>query len=221
MAAATTRTCIESGSHRVYQNEPVAIIGIGCRFPGARGPAEFWNLLENAIDAIRPIPADRFDIDSVYDRTPGTAGKISVREGGFLEKIDEFDASFFGISPREALRLDPQQRLLLEVTWEALEDGGLTTDQLDGRRTGVFIGACASDYEDIQYYLRSRAEIDFYVATGTARALMSVATTRSEWAARCRACTPQPVPRSRERPTGSRRVSCASEVAAGVMPSTW
>lgn len=152
---------------------PIAIIGIGCRFPGSRGPAEFWQLLRDGVDAISDIPPERFAVDSVYDPEPGTPGKIINRAGGFLREIDQFDAAFFGISPREASRMDPQQRLLLEVTWEALEDAGVTPQQLAGSDTGVFIGATTADYEDIQYYLRDRSEIDFYVATGTARSVLS------------------------------------------------
>jgi acyl transferase domain-containing protein/acyl carrier protein len=160
---------VERGSGR----EPIAIIGIGCRFPGSSGPAEFWQLLRDGVDAITEIPPDRFAVDSVYDPEPGTPGKIINRAGGFLRGIDQFDASFFGISPREASRMDPQHRLLLEVTWEALEDAGLTPPRLAGSDTGVFIGATTADYEDIQYHLRDRSEIDLHVATGTARSVLS------------------------------------------------
>jgi acyl transferase domain-containing protein/NAD(P)-dependent dehydrogenase (short-subunit alcohol dehydrogenase family) len=158
---------------RGLQREPIAVIGIGCRFPGANGPKEFWHLLRDGVDAISEIPSGRFDVDSVYDPAPGAPGKIVNRAGGFLKEIDQFDASFFGISPREALRMDPQQRLLLEVTWEALEDAGVRPHRLAGSNTGVFIGATTADYEDIQYHLRDREEIDLYVATGTARSILS------------------------------------------------
>jgi myxalamid-type polyketide synthase MxaB len=166
---------MHSGKNRDLgpESEPVAIIGIGCRFPGANGQDEFWRLLRDGIDAITDIPSGRFEVDSVYDPLPGAPGKIINRAGGFLKHIDQFDPYFFGISPREALRLDPQQRLLLEVTWEALEDAGIKAEALAGTDTCVFIGACTSDYEDIQYHLRDRSEIDFYVATGTARSLLS------------------------------------------------
>lgn len=155
------------------KKEPIAIIGIGCRFAGATDPRAFWQMLKGGVDAIRPLPAGRFDLEAVYDPTPGKPGKIISREGGFIDHVDEFDATFFGISPREAQRLDPQQRHLLEVAWEALEDAGQVPASLAKTRTGIFIGACSSDFEDIQYYLRDRTEIDFYVATGTARAVMS------------------------------------------------
>ena len=104
--------------------EPIAIIGIGCRFPGASDPAAFWRLLRDGADAIREVPADRWDQHAFYDPDPATPGKMNTRWGGFLEQVDQFDPHFFGISPREAARMDPQQRLLLEVAWEALEDAG-------------------------------------------------------------------------------------------------
>ena len=102
--------------------EPIAIIGMGCHFPGANSPEDFWQLLCNEVDAITEVPADRFPIDAFYDPRPGLVGKTVTRWGGFLDGIDQFDASFFGISPHAASRMDPQYRLLLEVAWEALED---------------------------------------------------------------------------------------------------
>ncbi|MFZ0878922.1 MAG: polyketide synthase, partial [Candidatus Acidiferrales bacterium] len=128
--------------------EPIAIVGIGCRFPGgANCTQSFWRLLCDEIDAISEMPLGRFDINAYYDPQPATPGKIITRNGGFLRDIELFDASFFGISPREADFLDPQQRLLLEVAWEALEDGGIVPGTLVGSRTGVFIGEWANDYE--------------------------------------------------------------------------
>ena len=113
-----------AGQGREAKNEPIAIIGIGCRFPGANDPAAFWQLLRDGVDAIREVPADRFDQHAFYDPDPAVPGKMNTRWGGFLEQVDQFDPNFFGISPREALRMDPQQRLLLEVAWEALQDAG-------------------------------------------------------------------------------------------------
>ena len=111
--------------------EPVAIIGIGCRYPGGMdNPETFWRLLVNGIDAINEFPSDRVDIVPYYDPVLATPGKIVSNQGGFLEKIDQFDASFFGISPREANYMDPQQRILLEIAWDALEDAGQVPDQL-------------------------------------------------------------------------------------------
>lgn len=129
--------------------EPIAIIGIGCRFPGADSPQAFWQLLSQGVDAITEIPADRWHIDEFYDRNPETPGKMNSRYGGFLSQVDRFDPHFFGISPREALLMDPQQRLLLEVAWEALEDAGIVREQLSGSKTGVFVGISTNDYSRI------------------------------------------------------------------------
>ncbi|MFW5665084.1 MAG: thioester reductase domain-containing protein, partial [Coleofasciculus sp.] len=126
--------------------EPIAIIGIGCRLPGAKNPESFWQLLRNGVDAITEVPKDRWDIDAFYDPEPGKPGKMSTRWGGFLDRVDQFDSSFFGISPREVERMDPQQRLLLEVAWEAIENAGLAPDKLGGSQTGVFIGIGNYDY---------------------------------------------------------------------------
>lgn len=121
--------------------EPIAIVGIGCRFPGdAHSPAAFWQLLKEGKLAVSDVPAERWDTQAYYDPDPDAPGKMYTRHGAFLEDIARFDASFFGISPREAVRMDPQQRLLAEVTWEALEHAGLAASTLAGSRTGVFIG---------------------------------------------------------------------------------
>jgi phthiocerol/phenolphthiocerol synthesis type-I polyketide synthase C len=152
--------------------DSVAIIGIGCRFPGdANNPRTFWQLVCNGTDAITTIPPDRFDVDALYQAEPATPGKIVTRQGGFLENIDLFDPYFFGISPREAASLDPQQRLLLEVAWEALEDAGLVIDSLAGTPTGVFIGAWTNEYERQMYATTS--DIDLYVTTGGGRSSIS------------------------------------------------
>src|SRR6266705_2779942 len=120
--------------------EPVAIVGIACRFPGAPDLSSFWQLLVSAREAIREVPPERWRADEFYDPTPGAAGKMVTRRGGFLERIDEFDASYFGISPREAACMDPQQRLLLEGIWDALTDAGLPPKALAGSKSGVFVG---------------------------------------------------------------------------------
>jgi thioester reductase-like protein len=126
--------------------EPIAIIGVGCRLPGAPNPAAFWQLLQNGGDAIQEIPADRWDVDQYYDPQPGIPGKMSTRWGGFIPEVDRFDAGFFGISPREAERMDPQQRLLLEVAIEAIEDAGIPIDTLSGSQAGVFVAIGNHDY---------------------------------------------------------------------------
>src|ERR1043166_868689 len=121
--------------------EPVAIVGIGCRFPGgANSPRAFWDLLCTGVDATRESPADRWEPGKFYDPVDSKLGKMGTFRGGFLDRVDEFDAHFFGISPREAIWLDPQQRLLLQAAWEALEDGGQVPERLAGSDTGVFIG---------------------------------------------------------------------------------
>ena len=153
--------------------EPIAIIGIGCRFPGSSGPREFWQSIRDGVDAITEVPADRFNLDEVYDSDPTVPGKISTRWGGFVEQVDQFDPQFFGISPREAARMDPQQRLLLEVTWEALEDAGQAVERLTGSQTGVFVGISNNDYGRTQFGDFSR--IDAYAGTGNA---LSIAANR-------------------------------------------
>ena len=115
------------------RSEPIAIVGIGCRFPGgADTPEAFWKLLHAGVDAVREVPKARWDIDRYFDPDPDAVGKTYSRWGGFVDEVDQFDAAFFGISPREAVSMDPQQRLLLEVTWEALEHAGIAASSLAG-----------------------------------------------------------------------------------------
>ena len=147
--------------------ELIAIVGMGCRFPGAPNPHAFWQLMCNGMDAIREVPADRYDIDAVYDPRPATPGKVMSRMGGFLDQVDRFDAAFFGLSPREASRMDPQHRLLLEVAWEAMEDGGLVPEKLADEIAGVFIGIITGDYWDRQF--GDPTHLDVYGTAGSAR----------------------------------------------------
>lgn len=137
-------------------DEPIAIVAVSCRFPGAPDPEAFWDLLSGGVDAIREVPEDRFDIDEFYDPDPDTAGKTYTRFGGFLDGIDGFDPEFFGISPREAVWIEPQQRLTLETVWEGLERAGYSPASLRGSRTGIFMGVAANEYA----HLLSAGSID-------------------------------------------------------------
>jgi acyl transferase domain-containing protein/acyl carrier protein len=149
------------------KTEPIAIIGMGCRLPGgASDPNAYWQLLAQGIDAITEVPANRWPVDRYYHPDPEIPGRTYTRSGGFLQHpIEEFDPLFFGISPKEAIKLDPQQRLLLEVSWEAIEQAGLTLDQLRGSQTGVFIGVSTHDYE-YQIYSDDLDQIDAYGGLG-------------------------------------------------------
>jgi acyl transferase domain-containing protein/acyl-CoA synthetase (AMP-forming)/AMP-acid ligase II/NADPH:quinone reductase-like Zn-dependent oxidoreductase/acyl carrier protein len=149
--------------------EPIAIVGLGCRFPGAPDPEAFWTLLREGRDAISEVPRDRWDIDAFYDPSGTAPGKICSRWGGFLDQVDQFDPHFFRLSPREADRMDPQQRLLLEVSWEALEHAGLPADRLAGSPTGVFVGISSFDYSRLPF--ESYAQIDAYTGTGNAHSI--------------------------------------------------
>lgn len=154
------------------RSEPIAIIGMACRFPGADTPEAYWQLLRDGVDAITEIPPTRWDVDEYYDPDPDTPGGIATRWGGFIDDIDRFEPQLFGISPREAQSLDPQQRLLLEVTWEALERAGIAPDSLSGSATGAFVGICNGDYGHMLME-GSGTDFDMYLATGTAYSVAS------------------------------------------------
>ena len=164
----------ESTSHLIPVtgwNQPIAVIGMACRFPGAPDPAAFWDLLRSGRSAFREITSDRWEINAWYDPDLGKPGKMNARMAGLLERIDEFDPHFFGISPREAVQMDPQQRLALELAWEALEDAGVRPDALRGSRTGVFVGVVWHDYESIAR--KARAEITAHSGTGQALSIVA------------------------------------------------
>ncbi|KYC42746.1 beta-ketoacyl synthase [Scytonema hofmannii PCC 7110] len=144
--------------------EPIAIIGIGCRFPKAEDKKAFWQLLQDGVDAITELPAGRWDIESFDNFDATTSDKINIRWGGFLENLDRFDPQFFKISPREAMSMDPQHRLLLEVAWEALEDAGQPLERLTGTRTGVFIGINGFDY--YTQLIKNPVNLDAYTGSG-------------------------------------------------------
>ena len=168
LAAQSPSKKVEAQRPLPSNTDPIAIIGLGCRFPGANSPAAFWQLLENGIDAIREVPSDRWDVDQLYDPDAGP-GKMNTRWGGFLEQADEFDPQFFNISPREATRMDPQQRLLLEVAWEALEQAGQAPSELAGSKTGVFVGISSFDYSNFQF--SDYNALDIYAGTGNAHSI--------------------------------------------------
>ena len=148
-------------------SEPIAIIGMGCRFPGgAASPAAFWHLLREGVDALVEVPPDRWDMEAYYDADPDAPGKMYIRHGGFLNDIDGFDARFFGISPREAVSMDPQQRLILEVCWEALENANQPPDRLYGSNAGVFLGISSFDYGLKLVGFGDYSRIDPYFGTG-------------------------------------------------------
>lgn len=147
-------------------DDPIAIIGIGCRFPGGSdSPRAFWELMAEGRDGITEVPEDRWNVDRFWDPDPRKPGKMYVKAGGFLrQRIDQFDALFFGMSPREAEYLDPQQRILLEVTWEAFEDAGMPAETLAGSNTGVYIGGFMLDNMLTQLNPNSRPLIGTHTA---------------------------------------------------------
>ncbi|AKT41315.1 type I polyketide synthase [Chondromyces crocatus] len=155
----------------IRRDEPVAIIGMACRFPGGANNVDaYWRLLRDGADATHEVPRDRWDVDAYYDPDPDAPGKMISRRGGFVQGIgvDMFDASFFHISPREAVTMDPQQRILLETTWEALEDAGQIADRLVSSRTAVMLGIASNDYAALLGSSEGSSTIDGYALTGNA-----------------------------------------------------
>ena len=153
--------------------EPIAIIGMGCRFPGAGDISAFWRLMESGVDAVKEVPSSRWPMDDFYDPDPDAPGKMSTRWAGLLDSVDKFDPEFFGISPREAVAMDPQQRLLLEVAWEALENAGQGAHALSLGQTGVFIGMTGDEYAQLFYQTGDLSVFNTYFASGIARSVAS------------------------------------------------
>ena len=152
---------------RAALRAPIAVVGIGCRFPGgADSPEAMWRMLSQGVDAVGPFPADRWDTAPYFDPDPDTPATAYVLDGGFLDRVDTFDAGLFGITPAEATGMDPQQRIALEVAWQALEDAGLPPDGLDGSRTGVFMGASTGDYVRMRQQFGAPEGIDAYQILG-------------------------------------------------------
>ena len=161
----------KASESRDHISEPIAVIGIACRFPKANNPDEYWKMLQEGLNAISEVPRDRWELSDYFDDNLSAPGKMNTRYGGFLDHIDKFDAEFFGISPREAILMDPQQRIALQLSWEALENAGIIPSTLIGSRTGVYMGVIWNDYATLLH--RSSREkietayIEQHYATGS------------------------------------------------------
>jgi len=170
--AGESTTVDANGAPSLAPAEPLALVGISCRFAGAEDVEAFLRLLQFGGDGIRETPPDRWNVDELYDPKPEAPGKTTTRWGGYLTNVDQFDAAFFGITPREAQRMDPQQRLLVETAWHAFEDAGYSRSRFAGSNTGVFIGIGGYDYPTLQgHYHDYLDRIDAYTGTGNTHSI--------------------------------------------------
>ena len=156
------------------ENQPIAVVGMACRFPKIDGVEELWTALVEGFNAADVVPPDRWDADRYYSRDDVSKGKAYVRRGGFINQDPKtFDANFFGISPREAENMDPQQRLLLEVVWEAFENSGLILPAYAGRNVGVYVGGFMLDHMITQMAFSNRSQINQHTAAGMMMTMLS------------------------------------------------
>ncbi|HET8707002.1 MAG TPA: type I polyketide synthase, partial [Pseudomonadales bacterium] len=168
----TTKKRIEELERKAH--EPIAVVGMGCRFPGnADSPEKLWELLENGVDAIVDMKDERWVADDFYDPNPEAAGKLYTKAVGLVDSVDQFDPEFFNIAPVEAKLMEPQQRLLLEASWHALEHAGIAPRDLNGSKTGVFVGICHQGYAHMQARYCEIEAVSPYDGTGNAHAVAS------------------------------------------------
>ena len=167
VAAALRQAKAKLQQARARQSEPLAVVGVGCRVPGAADIDAYWQMLAAGQTHLSRTPAQRWDASAYAASEPKQAGKITCDRAGYIDQVDEFDAQFFGLSNREAASLDPQHRLLFEIAWETLEHAAINPDRLRGSRAGVFVGLCSNDYLQLLGD-RNLEQIDAYLGTGNA-----------------------------------------------------